>query len=118
MKKQEHIDKMVQEIRSSLDCVKAMEVPLFDEYSIQGTYEEYICCAHHMYGDDVNVNVCMELYELLPNMVGLKCRVSRRDGCSYAVSCIRGSKNDIEKGVAVLDKMIIANIKQVSDIEF
>ena len=117
MKKQERIDKMVQEIHDDLDHVERMEEPLFDEYT-DSTYTSHICCVDHMYGDDVIVDVYMILYELLPNTVELKCHVSRRNGRASMVSCIRGSKNNIEKGVAVLDKVILANIKQVSDIEF
>jgi hypothetical protein len=117
MNKQERIGKMVQEIHENLDRVERMEEPLFDEYT-NSTYTDDIRCAYHMYGDDVYVNVSMELYEYLPNIVALRCTVSRRGGCGYTTSCIRGSKNNIEKGVEVLDKMIIANIKQVKDIEF
>jgi hypothetical protein len=108
---------MVQEIRENLDRVERMEEPLFDEY-FTGTYTKTICFASHMYGDDVYVAVSMELYESLPNIVGLRCTVNRWGVCGHTISCIRGSKNNIEKGVAILDKMIIANIKQIKDIDF
>ena len=117
MKKQERIDKMVQEIRGELDRIESMEEPLFDDYVI-GSYSKEVYCVDRMYGDDVTVAVYMEIYETLPNIVDLRCSVSRRGRSSYTTSCIRGSVDNIEKGVTVLDKVILANIKQVSDIEF
>jgi hypothetical protein len=114
MNKQKRIGKMVQEIRESLDRIKVVE-PLFDEYT-SPIYSESIYSVEDMYGDDYIVTAYMELYEAFPNLIGLRCNVSRPGSFNYTTTSIRGSKNEIEKGVEVLDKMIIADIGKMSKI--